>query len=95
MANQLCSALVLVEADIVENDDIAGRQFGNELSFDVAFKMAAFIGVLTIHGATRPWHRNPAMKVCVCHLPNGACVLKRSPFGAQPVRLVSLVLVDG
>src|ERR1700675_2297386 len=34
------------------------------------------------------------MKVCVCHLPNGACVLKRSPFGAQPVRLVSLVLVD-
>ncbi len=26
------------------------------------------------------------MKVCVCHLPNGACVLKRSPFGAQPVR---------
>ncbi|MER8917014.1 hypothetical protein NKI32_24660 [Mesorhizobium sp. M0761] len=34
------------------------------------------------------------MKVCVCHLPKGACVLKRSPFGAQPVRLVSLVLVD-
>lgn len=38
MANQLGGALVLVEADIVENDDISGRQFGSELSFDVAFE---------------------------------------------------------
>lgn len=38
MADQLCGALVLVEADIVENDDIAGRQFGSELRFDVAFE---------------------------------------------------------
>lgn len=38
MANQLGGALVLVEADIVENDDVAGRQFGSELSFDVALE---------------------------------------------------------
>jgi len=34
----LCGALALVEADIVENDDVAGRQFGSELRFDVAFE---------------------------------------------------------
>lgn len=27
-----------MEADIVENDDIAGRQFGSELRFDVVFE---------------------------------------------------------
>lgn len=41
LANQLCGALVLVEADIVENDDIAGRQFGSELRFDIVFEDGA------------------------------------------------------
>ncbi|ESY77902.1 hypothetical protein X739_32465 [Mesorhizobium sp. LNHC220B00] len=34
----MCGTLVPVEADIVKNDDIAGRKFGSELSFDVAFE---------------------------------------------------------
>lgn len=38
MADQLRGALALVEADIVENDDITGRQFGSELRFDVVFE---------------------------------------------------------
>jgi hypothetical protein len=41
LANQLSCALGLVEADVVENDDIAWRQFGSELSFDVAFEDGA------------------------------------------------------
>lgn len=38
MADQLGCALGLVEADIVEDDDIAGRQLGSELRFDIALE---------------------------------------------------------
>ncbi|MEV8883562.1 MULTISPECIES: hypothetical protein [Mesorhizobium] len=36
MANQLSGALVLLEAEIVENDDVDGRQSG--ASFDAALE---------------------------------------------------------
>ena len=51
-----------------------------------------------IHGAVRRSQRKPAMKVCVPHLPNGACALSLlRPQGAatQPRHLgVDRCLVD-
>lgn len=94
LANQLGGALVLVEADIVENDDVAGRQFGSELSFDVALEdggihrrvddprcdetVASQPGDEGLHLPFAEWRMRPV-----------ALALRR-PAGA----LVSLVLVD-
>ena len=35
-------------------------------------KIRLFIGASTIHGAVSPWHRSPAMNVCVFQWPKGA-----------------------
>ena len=36
------------------------------------------------HGAVKPSQRSPAIKVWVCHFPNGASALRRSPRSARP-----------
>lgn len=38
LANQVGGALALVEADIVENDDVAGREPWSDLGLDVALE---------------------------------------------------------
>src|SRR5919106_313364 len=45
------------------------------------------------HGAVRPSHRSPAMKVCVAQCPNGASAFNRAPRRARPRRRVILVVV--
>lgn len=44
------------------------------------------------NGATMPSSFNPATKVWVCHLPNGALARRRCPFVARPYSRVRLVL---
>lgn len=38
MPDEVFGSRALVEGDVVENDDIARRQFGNELGFDVSLE---------------------------------------------------------
>lgn len=55
LAHQLGGALALVEADIVEDDDIARLQFGRQLRLDIAFEY------LAVHRALDDPGRDQAM----------------------------------
>src|SRR5208282_6879788 len=55
---------------------------------------AVFMGPSSTHGAVSPQSRKPAIKVCVPHLPKGACMRSRSPKSARPRSRVIFVLVD-
>ena len=75
---------VLVRVQVVHDDDVAGRQGGDQELLDIGLGGQAMIGPSTTQGAVRALQRNAARKVMVCQWPCGTAPIARWPRGARP-----------
>jgi hypothetical protein len=90
----LTHSLAFVAAEIVEHDNVVGRQGLDQFPFHIVRKALALIGPLRTHGASTRSHLSAATNVIVRQWPWGTWAISRVPRWPHPLSGAMLVFTQ-